>query len=116
MYEKLRVQQPGLANRYGVLLLHDNARPYIAKQTVKKLAELKCEVLPHSPQSPDLSPTDYQFFKYLDGFLNGKIFKEECAVKTAFDEFIASRLLDFYQKGIGALVSRWKKCIDVDGN
>ncbi|XP_017791899.1 PREDICTED: LOW QUALITY PROTEIN: piggyBac transposable element-derived protein 4-like [Habropoda laboriosa] len=75
------LKKPALVNRRGVLLLHDNARPHIAKQTVKKLAELKCEVLPHPPYSADLSPTDYNFFKHLDDFLNGKMFKEECAIQ-----------------------------------
>lgn len=116
MYEKLRIQQPALVNRRGVLLLHDNARPHTAKQIFKKLAELKCEVLPHPPYSPDLSPTDYHFFKHLDRFLIGKVFREEMDVKTAFTEFIASRTLDFFQKGIGALISRWEKCIEVDGD
>lgn len=116
MNEKLSVQQSALVNKRGVILLHDNARLNIAKETVKKLAELKCEVLPHPHYSTDLSPTGYHFFKHLDGFLNGRIFQEERAVKTAFDELIASRLSDFYQKGIEALASRWKKCIDVDGN
>ncbi|KOC58840.1 hypothetical protein WH47_01702 [Habropoda laboriosa] len=36
MYKTLRVQQPTLVNRRGVLLLHNNARPHIAKQTVSQ--------------------------------------------------------------------------------
>ncbi|EZA49066.1 Histone-lysine N-methyltransferase SETMAR [Ooceraea biroi] len=52
-----------------MLLLHDNARPHVAKQTVKKLADYKCEILLHPPYSPDLSPTDYHLFKHLDTFV-----------------------------------------------
>jgi hypothetical protein len=36
--------------------------------------------------------------------------------KTVFDEFIASHSPDFYRKGINELISRWKKCIEVDGD
>lgn len=44
---------------------------------LQKLNETDYEILPHSPYSPDLSPTDY-FFKYLDKFLREKCFKERC--------------------------------------
>jgi histone-lysine N-methyltransferase SETMAR len=64
-YQKLERQSPNLANRKGVILLHDNARPHIGKVTQKKLSDLGIEVLPHPPYSPDLSPTDYHFFKHL---------------------------------------------------
>jgi [histone H3]-lysine36 N-dimethyltransferase SETMAR len=103
-----------LVNRHGVLLLHDNARPHIVKQTVKKIAELNIEVLPHPPYSPDISPTDYHLFKHLEAFLAGKNFNEEGSVKNAFKEFIDSRSPDFFKKGIYAHKSRWQKCIEVD--
>jgi len=41
---------------------------------------------------------------------------KETVIKTAFGEFIASRSPDFYRKGIKELISRWKKCIEVDGD
>ena len=69
MHQKLRQQHPALVNRKGPILLHENARPYIAKLTLQKLNELGYETLPHLPYSPDLSPTDYHFFKHLDNFL-----------------------------------------------
>ncbi|XP_067204397.1 histone-lysine N-methyltransferase SETMAR-like [Linepithema humile] len=116
MYQKLRAQQPALVNRHGALLLHDNTKPHIAKKTVKKLDELKFEVLPHPSYSPDISPTDYHLFKHLDGFLTGKIFQEKRLVKNTFHEFIDSRSSDFFKNGINAFVSRWQKCIEVDGD
>ena len=115
MHQKLSIQRPRLVNRDGVILLHDNARPHVSRTTVQKLNELQYETLPHPPYSPDLSPTDYHFFKHLDHFLAEKQFRNEEAVKIAFDEFINTRQLDFYETGIHALESRWEKCFESTG-
>ena len=52
------------------------------------LNELSFEVLPHPPSSPDLSPTDYHFFKHLDNPLQGKHFYNQQEAENAFQEFI----------------------------
>ena len=44
---------------------------------LQKLNELGYEVLPHRPCSPDLSPTDYHFFKHLNNLLQGKRFHNQ---------------------------------------
>ncbi|CEF59577.1 Histone-lysine N-methyltransferase SETMAR [Strongyloides ratti] len=53
-------------NRKGPIFLHDNARSHVSRITLQKLNELKFETLFHPPYSPDLSPTDFYFFKQLD--------------------------------------------------
>ena len=74
MHQKLQRLQPALVNRKGPILLYDNAQPHVTQSVLQKLNELGYEVLPHPPYSPDLSPTDYHFFKHLDNFLQGKRF------------------------------------------
>ena len=64
MHQKLSVQRPRLVNKDGVILVHDNARPHVSRTTVQKLNELQYGTLPHPLYSPDLSPTDYHFFKH----------------------------------------------------
>lgn len=115
MHQKLKAMYPALINRKGPIILHDNARPHTAKQTQDKLMYLNYEILPHPPYSPDLSPTDFHFFKHLQNSLNGKTFRNEEVLKTEFERFIASRSLDFYVTGIEKLPNRWQMCVDANG-
>ena len=71
MHWKLQCLQLALVNRKGPILLNDKAWPHISQSMLKKLNKLSYKVLPYSP---DLSPTDYHFFKHLDSFLQGKHF------------------------------------------
>ena len=54
----------------------------------------------HLPYSPDLSPTDYHFFKHLDNFLQGKRFHNQQEAENAFHEFIESWRTSFHTTGI----------------
>src|SRR6185295_5961685 len=97
MRQKLREKHPALINRRGPILLHDNARPHVSRMTPQKLNELGYETLPHPAYSPDLSPTDYHFFKHFDNFLQEKNFHNQTAAENAFKEFIGSRTPEFYR-------------------
>ena len=68
------------------------------------------------PYSPDLSPTDYHFFKHLNNFLQGKCFHSQQEAKNAFQEFVESRSMDFYTTEINKLVSCWQNCVDCNGS
>ena len=52
--------------------------------TLQRLNKLGYEVLPHPPYSPDLSPTDYHFFKHLNNFLQRKCFHNLQYAQSAF--------------------------------
>jgi len=82
------------------LLLHENARPRTSKLTVQKLKDLGYEALPHPPYSPDISPTDFWFFRSLSNFLAGKSFKPHDEVENAFRNSINFKNLSFYKSGI----------------
>ncbi|KZC06779.1 Histone-lysine N-methyltransferase SETMAR [Dufourea novaeangliae] len=62
------------------------------------------------------SPTDFHFFKHLSNFLNEKTFRNRTNVDDTVLEFINTRTLDFYQKGIRKLVTRWQKFIESNGS
>ena len=83
MHWKLQHLQP-VVNRMGPVLLHDNTQPHVVQATLQKLNELGYKVLPHPLYSPDLSLTDYHFFKHLNSFLQGKCFHNQQEAENAF--------------------------------
>ena len=63
---------------------------HTSQPALQKLNKLDYEVLPYLSFSPDLSPTNYHFFKHLDNFLQGKPFHKQEEADNAFQEFIES--------------------------
>ena len=58
---KMHANRPDLLEK-GVLILHDNARPHLGKDVRELLDGYSCEVLPHPPYGPDMSPPDFDLF------------------------------------------------------
>jgi len=50
-------------NHHRKVLLHDNAKPRIAKETKEALLELEWKVLSHSAYSPDIFLSNYYLFR-----------------------------------------------------
>ena len=61
-------------NHQGPIFFHDNAWLHVAWITLYELNKLDYRTLPPPVYSPDLSLTDYHFFKLLDHFLECKVF------------------------------------------
>jgi histone-lysine N-methyltransferase SETMAR len=80
------------------------------------LKKLGYETLPHPVYSPDLSPTDYHFFKDLENFLQEKVFNNQAAAQNTFEEFMGSTTPEFYATGISRLVNCWQKCVECNGS
>lgn len=95
MMEKLANLRPVLVNLSSLLLLHDNAQPHAAQQTVSKLQKLGLVwswvggglglCLPPLPS--DLAAIDFYFFQSLDDLLVGNMFNTREAVLNAFEKF-----------------------------
>lgn len=113
---QLLVKRPGLVNRKGVILQHDNARPHAARLTQEKIRQLNWEVLPHPSYSPDIAPSDFYLFRSMEHFLKNKNFKNADDVQTHLEAYFSSKDTEFYENGIKSLLTRWQKVLDNDGN
>jgi hypothetical protein len=74
------------------------------------LEKFKWDILDHLLYSPNLVPSNFQFFVHLKKHLTGKKFDNDeiQKVKTWFK----GQAADFYDSGIQKLVPRPNKCLD----
>ncbi|EFN83583.1 Histone-lysine N-methyltransferase SETMAR, partial [Harpegnathos saltator] len=98
-----------------IILLHDNARPHVAKPVKTYLETLNWEVLPHPPYSPDTAPSDYHLFRSMAHGLSKQRFTSYEDTKNWVDSWIASKDEEFFQRGIRMLPERWEKVVANDG-
>ena len=112
---ELMRKRPHLVKK-KVLFHHDNAPAHSSAIATAKLVELRYELLPHPPYSPDLAPCDFFLFPNMKKWLGGKRFtsNEEVIDQTEayFEEFDKSYFLD----GLKKLEHRWTKCIELRGD
>ena len=99
-----------------VILLHDNARPHVAKTTRATIENLDWEVLAHPAYSPDLAPTDYHLFRSMEHFFREKSYKDLESIKKDVAQFFDLKPASFYERGINSLPERWEKVIASEGN
>lgn len=112
----LKQKRPEFEERHDkVILLHDNARPHVAKPVKTYLETLKWEVLPHPPYSPDIAPSDYYLFRSMTHDLSQQKFTSYEQCKKWVDDWIASKDESFFRVGIRKLPERWEKVVASDG-
>lgn len=117
LHEEIERKRPftGKGKR-PVILLHDNARPHVAKTTRQAIEELGWEVLAHPAYSPDLAPSDYHLFLGLKNSLRDTCFKTLEESENAVSAYFRSKDEKFYWNGIHELPKRWQMAIAVDGD
>ncbi|KAG5307798.1 MOS1T transposase, partial [Pseudoatta argentina] len=112
----LKENRPLYAQRHDkVILLHDNARPHVAKPVKTYLETLKWEVLPHPLYSPDIAPSDFHLFRSMAHGLADRRFHSYEEAQKWIDSWIASKDMSFFRRGIHVLPERWEKVVSSDG-
>jgi len=112
----LRDKRPEYEERHDkVILLHDNARPHVAKVVKTYLETLKWDILPHPPYSPDIAPSDYWLFRRMQHDLAGHRFTSFAEIENWLLTWIASKDETFFRDGIRKLPERWDKVVASDG-
>ena len=113
----LKDKRPQYSERHDkVILLHDNARPHVARVVKTYLETLKWEVLPHPPYSPDVAPSDYHLFRSMAHDLAEQHFRSYKDVKKWIVSWIAYKDEQFFRRGIRTLPERWEKVVASDGH
>ena len=81
-----------------------------------KLNDLRFELLPHPPYSPDLAPSDFYLFADLKKMHHGKRFSSDDEVIAATEAYFEVKHKSFYKKGIESSEKRWNDCIAIEGD
>ena len=93
--------RPGRRRR-KILLHHDNAPVHKSTVVTAKIQELRIELLPHPPYSPDLAPSDYFLFGNLKQHLSGTRFSSDEELILAVERFFDTKNGNFF--------FRWYTC------
>lgn len=115
LLEEIHEKRPGM-QRKKILYHQDNAPAHRSMLTMAKLNEIRFELLPHPPYSPDLAPSDYYLFSDLKQHLRGQRYHSNAEVIGATEGYFAGKDKSFFKKGIEMLEKRWTKCITLSGD
>ena len=113
---KARISRVRPEKKTTFLLQHDNARPHASLKTVEHIVKLGWTVLPHPSYSLDLAPSDFHLFRPMKDGLCGQHFPSNNVIIAAVKQWTTSAGADFYERGVQALVHRWRKCIANGGD
>lgn len=113
--DEIKKKRPHLQKK-KVLFHRDNAPAHKSLIAMGKINELRYEMLPHPPYSPDLAPCDFVLFPDLKKWLGGKKFSDNSEVIDAVNGYFEGLSGDYYKNSLLKLEHRWEKCIALNGD
>ena len=99
-----------------LLFHHDNAPGHTSAIATAKLFDLRYEILPHSPYSPDLATCDYFFFPNMKTWLGGKKFWSNEEIIAATIEYFKGFDKNYFLEGIKKLEHHYNRCLQLKGD
>lgn len=113
--DNIKEKRPHLKKK-KVLFLQDNAPVHTSTIAMAKFHELRFELLPHPPYSPDLAPSDFFLFPNLKKWLGGKRFTSNDEIIDATNSYFEDLDKSYFLNGIKQLEYRLTKCIELKGD
>jgi len=98
----------------NIKLLHDNARPHVAKNVIKYLEQEGIKIIDHPPYSPDLAPCDFWLFDLFKKNLVDHTDSE--SLKSQITEILESIPKQEYLLAFQKWVERMRLCINNNGD
>ena len=100
----------------GVVILHESAWPHTVTRTNALIKIFICEIFDHPPYSPDLTPSDYHLFTKMKVWLATQRFHTNEELMDGGHNWLHNLGAPFFDEGLQKLVSRYNKCLNVDGS
>ena len=90
--------------------------PHTVLLALEKIENMGWEILLHPPYSPDLAPSDYHLFGFVQNQMRGQYYETNEALQTAVCQCLRAAGTEFYRKGIFKLPERWEKYVQRNGD
>jgi len=85
-------------------LKYCNTRPHTSLKTVEYIANLRWTVLPHTPYSPDLAPSDFHLFRLMQDRILAQCLSSNNTITAAVKQWVTSAGADIYEHGMQAFI------------
>jgi histone-lysine N-methyltransferase SETMAR len=111
--DEIKRQRPSYGTR-GIKFHHDNGKPHVHNNVLAYLESEGLTVVPHPPNSPDLSPCDFWLFDFIKENLPDQ--SDSQSLHDAVISFMNSLSNEEYKKTFEKWIERMQLCIDNQGD
>ncbi|CAF2517191.1 unnamed protein product [Rotaria sp. Silwood2] len=113
LIDEIKRQRPSYGTR-GIKIHHDNGRPHVHKDVSDYLESEGLTIIPHPPNSSDLSPCDFWLFDLIKNNLTDQDDSE--SLHDAVADFMHSLNRDEYKKTFEKWIERMQLCVNNHGD
>ena len=113
LVETMKHQRPSYGTNL-ILLHHDNGKPHIHRDGSGYLESEGLTIIPHPPNSPDLSPCDFWLFDLIKRKLTDQT--DSQSLHDTIAEFIYSLDKEEYRKTFDKWIERMQLYVDNQGD